>query len=291
MSGPKKVPRDKFADDPLVPISGRRLAAALELREISVNQAGKYPGLKQQTVSYIVNGRTKRCRSSRRRRLADVAQVSEAWLAGDDVAPIEGFPFGLSSPPDELWRPHRTDENLRRFVVDSAELPPGYQLSWTHLTGQILVAWKRDIDAGVKGAAELLELFPGDFEGEAWPRVSTLLHRALGLTWWRLRLLVPIPLPEAPADLAELSPEEVWELALANERGMTPPKLSSEDADDFAKAGASAFETLLRPWVEGDKALNYGAVSVALGWLRGGMLLDWTPNESGPDQASDPQPS
>ena len=268
MSGPKKVPRDKYADDPLVPISGRRLAAALELLGISVNQAGKYPGLKQQTVSYIVNGRTKRCRSSRRKRLADVVQVSEAWLAGDDVVPIEGFPFGLSSPPEELWRPHRTDENLRPFVVDSAELPPGYQLSWTQLTGQILVAWKRDIDAGVKGAAELLELFPGDFEGEAWPRVSTLLHRALGLTWWRLRLLVPIPLPEAPADLAELSPEEVWELALANERGMTPPKLSSEDADDFAKAGASAFETLLRPWVEGDKALNYGAVSVALGWLR-----------------------
>ena len=291
MSALPRVPRSPPADDPLVPISGPRLAEALEWVGMSVSQAGKHPGLKQQTVSYIVHGRTRRCRHSRRKLLADVVGVRDAWLGGEDVAPFADLPVGLSSPPDDHDRPERMDENFWRFLQDTGVLPPAYQLHWTQLSGQVLAAWKRDIDAGIEGAAELLEVFPGDFDGEAWPRVSTLIQRALGITWWRLRMLVPTPLPEAPANLAELSPEEVWKLALANERGMMSARISPEDADDFAKAGAAAIETLLRPWVAGEKALNYRAVSVALGWLRGGMLLDWTPNAGGHDRASEPQSS
>ena len=274
------VPRDKYRANRNVPIVAERLAAAIELRGLSVRRTAELAGEQQQTIQRIAQGTTKACRHARRRKLAETLDVADEWLGGADVPPMDGLPDGRAST-GAPGLPRVMDENLAMFLVGDDALPPAYQLHWSRLTERVLRAWQRDIDAGIEDAQTLAESFPGDAGGTVEPNVamSRLLQRALGAMWWRRRLLMPIGLPEVPPDLDQLTEEERWELALKNQQSVNAqePGVAPEDLDEFARLAAEAFGVILGPWVEGRRDLNYQAMFILLRWLRGGMLLDVPP--------------
>lgn len=273
--------RDKYRANRNVPIVGKRLAAAIKRRGLSVNGAAKLAKEKQQTVQRIVKGTTIHCRHSRRRNLANALGVPDQWLGGGDERPIPGLPVGTDWTTDAAGAAMSMDEDLTKFPIPGAALPPGYQLHWSLITQRILEAWQRDIDVGLEDAQALNEHFPeagGDPE-KAQVCVSGLLYRVLSAIWWRQRLLTPIPLPEAPPNLEQLDDVERWQLALKNEKLVDAQArgVSAEDVDAFARVAAEAIDLTLQPWIEGRRELNYEAVFILLRWLRGGMLLGTPP--------------
>jgi hypothetical protein len=280
MSDLPKVPRDKYRENQNVPIVAERLVAAIEFQGLSVKRTAELADEKQQTIQRIAQGTTQRCRHARRRRLAATLGVADEWLGGADVPPIAGLPAGTAWTIDGVDT-RLADENFSMFSIGDAALPPAYQLQWVRLSERVLEAWRRDIAAGIEDAQTLAELFPGQDAdaGDPTLTVSRLLQRALGAMWWRRRLLLPIRVPEAPANVDQLGPEERWELALENERlvGAQAPGVSPADMDEFARRAAEAIHVILGPWIEGRRALNYQAAFILLQWLRGGMLLDVPP--------------
>ena len=264
------VSRSKLEDNPLVPISGERLRAAIEFRNSSVRRTAKKAGERQQTVDFIVQGRSERCRRKRRLRLAKALDISAEWLGGEAVPPVAGAVSGLPLPE---WRGEGggvLDENLRRLDPGSPSLPPSYQLVWSELVGRVVSAWKRDIAKGHEEAARLAERYPLELTDSAWPSVAILVRRALALTWWRPLLIMPLPPPIAPANLAELDSAERMKLAEENAKALAIGQLTPKELDDFAKAGAVALSQLLRPWLDGERELDYDVAAGILDWLRSG---------------------
>lgn len=69
-------------DDALVPIVRDRVLAAMEAHAISATELAEEIGDKQQTVSLICIGKTKRTRLARIRRMAAVFDLPAEWLTG-----------------------------------------------------------------------------------------------------------------------------------------------------------------------------------------------------------------
>ena len=206
------VSRKKYRRDLLVPISGERVAAGIELRGFSVRDAAKRLQEKQQTLDAIVQGGTRRCRASRRRRLSRLLRLSEDWLAGEDDPPLPGLPPWLPSatavqiPWPDSWRlssdlEPTLDENLALYRPGAAPGfdPPRYQLEWGYLAERVIEAWKRDIEAGSQEALQAIgRLQPGVLGEENWLWVIRCVARGLGLVWWRYRALTRSPAPDVP---------------------------------------------------------------------------------------------
>ena len=74
-------------NDPLVPIDGIRLSAAIDWRGKAVNAVAREVGERQSTLNSIVNGEVKRCRRTRRTKLAQVLRVPTLWLGGEGDLP------------------------------------------------------------------------------------------------------------------------------------------------------------------------------------------------------------
>ena len=74
--------RDKWPDDPLVPIDGDRVFEAMEASYLGVNELARRAGVNKRTLSLIKQGTTKRCRSSNMTKLAGALRVSARWLSG-----------------------------------------------------------------------------------------------------------------------------------------------------------------------------------------------------------------
>ena len=274
MTGSPSVPRDKFKEKPLVPISGERLRAVIEFRNRSVRETAAGANQKQQTIDYIVQGKTKRCRQDRRQALADILDVSSEWLGGEAVPPWPSLVTGIRTSALGEDRPILIDENLRTLDPAASELPPTYQLYWAELVGRVLAAWRRDIDEGSEPAVALARQYPNDFDGGEWPSVSMLIQRTLGIFWWRRLVIVPNPLPVAPPDLDELDPVKRSRLAEANLAAWTPRRATLRDENAFAKSAAIALGHTLEPWLAGDRSLDYEAVTEVLDWLCRGLDLE-----------------
>jgi transcriptional regulator with XRE-family HTH domain len=74
--------RGKWQDDPLVPMSGERMHAALQHSGLGLADLARKLGQTRQTLDYIVRGATKRCRRSRRAAIARALAVPDEWLGG-----------------------------------------------------------------------------------------------------------------------------------------------------------------------------------------------------------------
>ncbi len=87
--------RGKYRDDPLVPVRGDRIRAALKRSSWTTSDLARRVGAKQQTVDLIVRGVTSRCRRSLRARLADALAVPIS-VFGDELSADElrEAPFG-----------------------------------------------------------------------------------------------------------------------------------------------------------------------------------------------------
>jgi hypothetical protein len=263
--------------EPLVPINGGRVMAAIEAAGLSVRRAAVHIGEKQATLNSIVKGTVKRCRSSRRTRLAGLLRCTEAWLGGEDVSPFGLPPWHSSDAGEERW-PLVIDENfiLRRLTADGhyagpTKETPRYELRALYLGEKIVLAWRRDIEAGQQEAQDAIErLIGGSSNEDSWLLVLRLVQRLIACGWWR-RLLISrpnsaVPLPVTPHD-AEA--ETIWTWPVTEESRAE----EVEASEAFAIAAADSLETVLRPWLIGTHSLGYDHFSTILKWTSGGMLI------------------
>src|SRR5712692_1293796 len=225
MTGPKRKHRRK-REDPLVPINGARVRAAIEWKGLSVNAAAARMGVSQQTLDSIVRGKTKRCYESLRQQLAAMVGRPAKWLGGEtDLQPAltSWLPLPELGYQPPLW----VDENMRivRPAADGdltqrTSLPPRYQLAAHDLSSEIIKSWKRDIDRrNSEAQAAISRLAVGRWKKNSWDRAAMLITRLISAFWWRQAFL------KAPK-----------------------PGTEQIGADDeFAVAAASALTTVLRP--------------------------------------------
>lgn len=275
---PTKRPHRRKREEPLVPIDGARVRAAIERKGLSVNGAAGRMKVSQQTLDSIVRGKTTRCYQSLRDRLATLLDRPAAWLGGEtdllpSLTPWLPLPDLGFKPP--LW----PDENMRIIrppaegdLTQRTTLPPRYQLAAHDLCKPITEAWKRDIEQDKRDAkAALSELAVGRWKNNPWDRATMLITRLVSAFWWRRLFLKPPALPE-PVNPARFTDAE-WR-ALCEKMTLENQRQAAEqvEADDqFADDAASALATVLRPWFAGEQELNYTGFVEVLEWASGGF--------------------
>ncbi|MGH7614889.1 MAG: helix-turn-helix domain-containing protein [Gemmatimonadales bacterium] len=281
-----KRPHRRKSEDPLVPIDGGRVRAAIEWKGLSVNGAAGRIKVSQQTLDSIVRGQTTRCYQSLREKLAKLLDLPAAWFGREtdllpSLTPWLPLPELGYSPP--LW----VDENMRIVrppaggdLTQRSTLPPRYQLAAYELCRQITEAWKRDIaDGNQEAKAALSRLAEGRWKNNPWDRLMMLVTRLVSAFWWRRLFLQPPELP-APVDPKRFTDAE-WR-ALGETMMLQNQRRAGEelDTDDqFAAAAAAALATTLRPWFSGERELNYGFVGM-LEWASGGFGKNLSPGGS-----------
>ena len=102
--------------------------------------------------------------------------------------------------------------------------------------------------------------------------VIRCVARGLGLVWWRHRALTPMCPPDMPPHL-DLSSDEAWKLALENEQLRGRGGVSRDSMDAFARNGARAIESVLSPWLNGERQLDYSFLAGVVRWIMAGMQL------------------
>src|SRR6266545_384837 len=265
-------------EDPLVPIDGGRVRAAITWKDLSVNAAAARIGVSQRTLDSIVRRKTKRCYHSLRAMLARLTGRPAAWLGGETdlqpaLTPWLPLPELGYQPP--LW----VDENMR-IVRPTAEgdltqrgsLPPRYQLAAHDLSADILKAWRRDIDRKNPDAETAIgRMAVGRWKKNPWDRAATLLTRLISAFWWRRALLNPRELPGGvdPQTLSEDEWKALGRKARREVEQMAAEQLTADD--EFAASAAEALTTVLRPWLTGDRELNYKTFADLLEWASAGF--------------------
>lgn len=164
------VKRETYRKNPLVPIRGDLLKALIRRAGYTVMGFAKEVGEDQRTLDSIVRGQVKRCRKSRRDRLAKKFGVPPEWLGGEQRY------LGYAS----------------YFVGDEPDVPAAWQFAQHRLAEQCVQAWWRDMVAAhpelANTAAEDRErmimrlpwhLFYGLLVGEVW-RSQLLTDRPTG---------------------------------------------------------------------------------------------------------------
>lgn len=258
MTAGKRKHRRK-REDPLVPIDGARVRAAIAWKGLSVNAAAGCMGVSQRTLDSIVRRKTKRCYESLRHNLARLVGRPATWLGGETdlqpaLTPWLPLPELGYQPP--LW----VDENMRIIrppaggdLTQRTSLPPRYQLAAHDLSSAIINAWKRDVedrnDSEAKSAISRLAI--GRWSNNPWDRVAMLVTRLISAFWWRRAFLK-----------AGLRP--------GLRPGLIPGAVDSAE-DDFAVAAASALTTLLKPWLSGREELDYEWFVDLLEWASAGF--------------------
>ena len=256
---------DAGANDPLVPIVPKRLRAALRRRGLSVKAIAKAMHTLQQTVNAIASSDAPRaCRQSIRAALAKELNYPEEWLAGTiDWAPDPpwrqrpeeggvGVPWGGALPA--LGQP------VSRDGPDIVDLPD-HQLTIWALSRQILDAWQADRGSGDEGAERAWrEQEAFTWFSEDGRHVVSAVARVLDVSWWD-RMLGPLP----------LLPGAWGKLASTGDRAQVSAEAGEHRRGEFAVATGQAIELWLQPWQEGQRPMNYGALSDLLKWIAGGM--------------------
>jgi hypothetical protein len=221
----------------MVPIDPARLRAAVEYGDLTVanivaalnRRRSDDEQENRQTFHAMMRGdRPKRCRFSRRRRLAHVLDVPENWLSGGNVE----LPLGAYVLVNEL-----------------AQKSPRVGLAVLKLATRCAQRCAKEMGVDVSTAAE------GQFEKD--PR----FHIVNGLTWaigaladpnqWRRELLRFPNRPTSPAEIDELlrtARTPPWQ------RVVEPWSTSQEEA---ALGIVRALAYILNPWLAEEARLNY----------------------------------
>ena len=245
-------------EDPLVPIDGARVRAAITWKGLSVNAAAARMGVSQRTLDSIVRRKTKRCYQTLRDKLARLVARPAEWLGGEtnlQPALTSWLPLPDLGYKPPLW----VDENMRLVrptaqgdLTQRTSLPPRYQLAAHDLSADILKAWRRDIDRKNPDAqAAISRLAVGRWNKNPWDRAAMLVTRLISAFWWRRGFLKG---------------------ALNSGLNASLKAGTAESADDdFAVAAASALTTLLQPWLSGKQPLNYESFVDLLEWASAGF--------------------
>lgn len=271
----------KYSKNPLVPVDGRRVLAAIERAGKTVSEVARKARAPQQTVNSIVKkGLPGRCRLRTRRNLARALEVSESWLSGSPDAPLPGLaPWAVHPGVRDPELPFQLDENLFRFPLewnleDAEERAARYQLAWTEVAELMINAWERDIENGVPEAKWALEMLRPQESGAPrvqWEEVIRGLQRLLSLAWWGPAVMTIIhELPERPE-----GPRGFFTRRQAkrfSERNAREWQRRRDESDELAVAGASFLRCLLRPWFDGQAEMHYETLVEVLAWANNGML-------------------
>lgn len=87
----RRVPRGRFAGDPLVPVKGDVVQALIDERGRSQQQLARALHVSPGFINAVCNGTQPRCRASRLARLAAELRVSEPVLQGRELRPSEAM--------------------------------------------------------------------------------------------------------------------------------------------------------------------------------------------------------
>ena len=221
--------------DPLVPIFSPNLRAAIQNQKLSVAGAASHMGESQQTLAHLVTGDgTKRCRHSRRAKLARMLQVSEEFLSQPTVQVLPVYPPG--------------DQAAAITGILSFD-SPRVQLAYSRLLLRCVEACDRDFaDPALGNVADQQS------EREAMRNNLARCIRTLAdIDDWRHAILV-----------GEESP--FWGFVFDGTmiRSRTLPTDPDEEAGRLSLIGG--WEQLLEPWFAGKAKLNYRALRVRAGF-------------------------
>lgn len=212
---PSKTHRRKLPD-PLVPINGKRLDAALQDRGISRREAAKRLeeqriDVKHQTVDNIAAGKQQKCRATLRVGLARLVNRSEEWLSTGSRRPT--------------WS---SDSVLHVYE----HLPRAY-LARDRVRLMLTRAWRRDLERGV-GLAPTYKGRVDDQSEEAFRQyIELAVDRLLSVWWWRQLLL-------KDGGGRRVSPEDAEQFATAFAdvlEALLGPWVRDRSALDFARFG------------------------------------------------------
>lgn len=199
-------------NDPMVPIVGRRVSAALRWRRKSETQAGRAAGVSRQAIANIGSGKASKCRRSVRDAIAKLCgpPITAKYLGGEMDLKIPALSFAPSGRLSGMLIGIDGAGFGSSAIGQLAEAAPQYELEGYGLGRAIRSTANRNKELAA-------ELDPPDLEHTARWMVSLYL--------WR-------------------------EYLFGDQAAFTGTTYSS-DASAFAYHTAEAFAVLLRPWFEG----------------------------------------
>jgi transcriptional regulator with XRE-family HTH domain len=155
----------------MVNVVWERLRAALDSRGLNPSQLAERTGDNQQTIDYIVRGKTRRTRKGRLRAVASELEVPWSWLSGD----MKSLPFSGHYLPEE----ESTGEN--------PDLPSSTQLALNHLWERFRERCGRDVHGESDSCSDSSE----DGTPDAWVWIwDVVLHELTDPLFWRAKLLL-----------------------------------------------------------------------------------------------------
>ena len=260
--------RRKFAEDPLVPIDGGRLRAAIDLRGYTISGLARDIGVKQQTLDYAVH-RNQKCRQSLLTDVSRRLRVRELWLRGGSGGPARAS--------------RQTGENPNQ--------PPAAQLAESWLLSQCKTAFRRDLKAFRPKLANARH------DAESWSErrdakerrrledrlllaVSELVDPELWrerLIAWNDKFLVPArgQVLGGRGGPAMRSFRRIRTARMVARRPALPPEPTPDERDSIVPVLAKAFESILEPWLSGRARIAYGNLEDLVGLdLRAEQKLD-----------------
>jgi len=249
----------KYDDDPMVPIMPANLRAAVEFWGDDVGALARRLGGNRQTLHHLMIGEEpKRCRRSRRQRLAQVLGVSSRWLAGEGMR----LPFVPASDLSERWDASprvalaigtlidrcgdACRRDLARFQTDPANDAPRLLLDVVeNVLGSMYrlvdsLAWSNELTIDAPGTRR--QLTPEERE----------LRAAIDAQW---------ALEHGGADEATRHKAGVRTALLVRRIRARPLHKEHEDA---AIALVRAFTLILDPWLRGAMDLRYDRLAAII---------------------------
>lgn len=225
---PKK-PGRRGSADPMVPVYGPNLRAAMMNQGLRVADVARDLKINRQTIAYLAAGEgTKRSRATRRARLAKLLKVTEQWLAEPSTAFIpllaSNIPGGMATMPEAA------------FYV-----PPRTQLALRRLLEKAVAAATRDLsnralrDSGIRETESIDNVLQ---------HVAVCIRTLVDVDGARNQLLVGMDGPS-------------WGIMFNGELLRSRHLPADADEEEAAIDLIGAWEQILKPWFSGKVKMNY----------------------------------
>lgn len=230
--------RRKYEADPLVPFVHERLQAAVQESGLSVSRLAAVLRVPQPTLHWAVTGKSKRCRRSLLGKLARRLGIDPKWLRGEpDAGPFARRQATLAEQQGTVFETWERDHFF-------PSLPPMAELRAGTLVEAMMTAWARDLESGA--APEPSE---NTKIGSVWHKMDEAGRHVWIGAWLEDLLLTPqVYRPFAYSLPERIGAEDVDLLDWLEEKD-----------DSFSISMITVLETLLSPWFNGVRALDYAA--------------------------------